>query len=74
MPWSCNSFSGVGTEDHHCASPAAAFTQSLGSAVGHAFCALWSRTFIKSMHSMKEEAAADLLCALLSSSRHMVDG
>lgn len=26
------------------------------------------------MHSMKEEADAGLLCTLLSSSRHMVDG
>lgn len=36
--------------------------------------AFQGRTFIKSMHSMKEEADTGLLCTILSSSWHMVDG
>lgn len=36
--------------------------------------AFQGRAFIKSMHSMKEEADAVLLCTLLPSSWHMVDG
>lgn len=36
--------------------------------------AFQGRTFIKSMHSMKEEADAGSLYTLLSSSWHMVDG
>lgn len=64
----------VYTGSQPCTSPAECSPRPWEVLLAMPSAAFQGRTFIKSMHSMKEEADAGLLCTLLSSSWHMVDG